>query len=52
MLIRNLGFEAPFARTTRDHSRILVRVPKDADRDKGEIRLLFVWARGPGGLKP
>ena len=49
VLIRNIGSEAKFAHASRDHSRILVRVPKDADRDHGEIRLLFGWARGLGG---
>jgi Tol biopolymer transport system component len=49
VLIRNVGFDALFAAATRDHSRILVRVPKDADKDRGEIRLLFGWARGLGG---
>ncbi len=45
-LIRNVGFDAPFAMATRDHSRILVRVPKDAEKDRGDIRLLFGWAKG------
>ena len=40
-----------FALATRDHSRILVRVPKDADKDRGEIRLLFGWAKGLGKSK-
>ena len=48
LLIRNIGFDALFATATRDHSRILVRVPKDADKDRGEIRLLFGWANGIG----
>jgi Tol biopolymer transport system component len=43
VLIRNVGFDAQFARATRDHSRILIRTMKDADRDKGEIKLLFGW---------
>jgi Tol biopolymer transport system component len=43
ILARNVGFDAPYARPTRDHSRIIVRVPKDAERDSGEIRLLFGW---------
>jgi len=51
VLIRNVGFDALFASATRDHSRILVRVPKDADKDRGEIRLLFGWARGLGGSR-
>ncbi len=51
VLIRNVGFDAQFALATRDHSRILIRVPKDADKDRGEIRLLFGWAKGLGGLK-
>jgi hypothetical protein len=46
ILIRNVGFDAPFARPTRDHSRILARVPKDVDKDRGDIRLLFGWAAG------
>jgi hypothetical protein len=45
-LIRNVGFDAMFAHAARDHSRILVRVPKDADKDRGEIKLLFGWAKG------
>jgi serine/threonine protein kinase len=45
VLIGNVGFDAKFAQATRDHSRILIRVPKDADQDKGEIRLLFGWPR-------
>jgi eukaryotic-like serine/threonine-protein kinase len=45
ILIRNVGFDARYARATADHSRILVRLPKDADKDKGEIRLLFGWSR-------
>ena len=51
VLIRNVGFDGLFASATRDHSRILVRVPKDADKDRGEIRLLFGWARGLGGSR-
>jgi hypothetical protein len=43
-LVNNVGFDAPFARPTRDHSRIVVRVPKDLEKDTGEIRLLFGWA--------
>ena len=46
ILIRNVGFDARYARATPDHSRILIRVPKDADKDRGEIRLLFGWAKG------
>jgi Tol biopolymer transport system component len=49
VLVRNVGFDAPYARATADHSRILVRVPRDADKDKGEIRLLFGWAK-PGAF--
>jgi Tol biopolymer transport system component len=45
VLIRNVGFDAEFTQATRDHSQILIRLPKDADKDKGEIRLLFGWAR-------
>jgi Tol biopolymer transport system component len=45
-LIRNVGFDARFVRATPDHSRILIRVPKDAEKDRGEIRLLFGWAEG------
>jgi hypothetical protein len=51
ILIRNVGFDAQFARATRDHSRVLVRVPKDADRDRGEIRLLAGWAVGVGARR-
>jgi len=43
--LRNVGFDARYARATPDHSRILVRLAKDAEKDKGEIRLLFGWAR-------
>ena len=46
ILIRNVGFDARYARATPDHSRILIRVPKDAEKDRGEIRLLFGWAKG------
>jgi len=46
VLVRNVGFDARFTRATRDHSRILVRLPKDAERDRGEIRLLFGWQKG------
>lgn len=49
VLIRNIGSEARYAHASRDHSRILVRVPKDADKDRGEIRLLFGWAKNLGG---
>ena len=52
VLIRNVGFDSRFARATRDHSRILIRAPKDADKDRGEIRLLFGWAKGLSALKP
>jgi Tol biopolymer transport system component len=51
ILIRNVGFDAQFARATRDHSRVLVRVPKDADKDRGEIRLLAGWAVGVGARR-
>ena len=46
ILVRNVGFDASNARAARDHSRILVRIQKDADKDRGEIRLLFGWPRG------
>jgi eukaryotic-like serine/threonine-protein kinase len=45
VLVRNVGFDVRYARATPDHSRILIRVPKDADKDHGEIRLLFGWAK-------
>jgi Tol biopolymer transport system component len=45
-LIRNVGLNARFARATRDHSRILIRMAKDADKDRGEIRLIFGWQKG------
>ena len=45
ILVRDVGFDARYARATSDHSRILIRVPKDADQDHGEMRLLFGWAR-------
>ena len=44
ILMRNVGFDARFARAMPDHSRILIRVPKDAEKDRREIRLLFGWA--------
>jgi serine/threonine protein kinase len=44
MLIRHVGIDAPYVRATPDHSRIVVRVRRDAEKDKGEIRLLFGWA--------
>jgi hypothetical protein len=40
ILVRNVGFDARYALATRDHSRFLIRVPKDIDKDRGEIRLL------------
>jgi hypothetical protein len=46
VILRNFGFEARFVTATRDHSRLLIRVPKGADKDHGEIRLLFGWAKG------
>lgn len=46
VLVRNVGFDGRFTRATRDHSRILVRLPKDAEKDRGEIRLLFGWQKG------
>ncbi|MEO7156329.1 MAG: protein kinase, partial [Vicinamibacterales bacterium] len=46
VLLRNIGVDAQFVAALRDHSRLLVRVPKDADKDHGEIRLLFEWAKG------
>jgi Tol biopolymer transport system component len=49
VLIRNVGLDARYARATGDHSRILTRTPKDADKDRGEIRLLFGWAGGLAG---
>ena len=44
LLVRGLGSVSYFASASGDHSRILVRVNPDAERDKGEIRLLFGWA--------
>ena len=41
--MRDVGFAAPYSATTRDHSRILIRVNPDAAKDKGEIQLLFGW---------
>ena len=49
VLVRSVGFDVQFAVATPDHSRILIRVPKDADKDHGEIRLLFGWAKGVAG---
>ena len=46
ILVRNVGFDARYALATRDHSRFLIRVPKDIDKDRGEIRLLSGWANG------
>jgi Tol biopolymer transport system component/predicted Ser/Thr protein kinase len=46
VLVRDVGFDAQFALATPDHSRIFVRLPKDADKDRGEMRLLFGWAAG------
>jgi eukaryotic-like serine/threonine-protein kinase len=46
VLVRNVGFDARYALATRDHSRLLIRVPKDVDKDRGEIRLLSGWANG------
>jgi len=43
---RDVGFDVQYALATPDHSRILVRLPKDADKDRGEMRLLFGWAAG------
>jgi Tol biopolymer transport system component len=45
ILIRNVAATS-FARPTRDHSHILIRVPRDAEKDTGEIRLLFDWQHG------
>jgi hypothetical protein len=47
-VLRRLGFDLRFARPTRDHSKILPRVAEDAEKDKGEIKLLFAWSK-PGG---
>jgi hypothetical protein len=46
VLVRNVGFDVQYALAPPDHSRILVRLPKDADKDRGEMRLLFGWAAG------
>ncbi len=46
VLIRNVGINARAARASRDHSRILIRMAKDADKDRGEIRLIFGWQKG------
>jgi Tol biopolymer transport system component len=43
VLVRGVGFAAPYSTARRDHSRILIRVSPDAARDKGEIRLVFGW---------
>jgi hypothetical protein len=48
ILIRDLGISAQLAIATRDHSTILVRVMADAERDRGEIQLLFGWNRDLG----
>jgi Tol biopolymer transport system component len=45
ILIKNVGFDVRFARATRDHSKVLIRVAKDAEKDKGEIKLLFGWTK-------
>jgi len=52
VLLRDIGFDVQFAVATRDHSRILVRVPKDAGKDRGEIRLLFGWTKNLRGREP
>jgi len=52
VLLHDIGFDVQFAVATRDHSRILVRVPKDADKDRGEIRLLFGWTKNLRGREP
>jgi serine/threonine protein kinase/Tol biopolymer transport system component len=44
VLLRDIGYAAPYSAATRDHSKILIRVSPDAAKDKGEIRLLFGWA--------
>ena len=46
VLVRDVDFGVQYALATPDHSRILVRLPKDADQDRGEMRLLFGWAAG------
>jgi Tol biopolymer transport system component len=46
VLVRDVGFDVQYALATPDHSRILVRLPKDADKDRGEMRILFGWAAG------
>ena len=46
VLVRNVGFDGQYTLANHDHSRILIRVAKDADKDRGEIRLLFGWANG------
>jgi Tol biopolymer transport system component len=43
VLVRDIGFAAPYSTATRDHARILIRVSPDAEKDKGEIRLMFSW---------
>ncbi len=48
ILVRDVGFDVQYALATPDHSRILVRLPKDADKDRGEVRLLFGWTAGLG----
>jgi hypothetical protein len=48
MVIRDVGSDAAYAQATPDHSRILVRVDPEADRDKAEIRLLFGWEKPLG----
>ena len=44
ILIRDVGYDAQYVCATPDHSRLLVRVNPDADKDRHEIRLLFGWA--------
>lgn len=43
ILVHDVGSAAKYSSATRDHARILIRVPPDAAKDKGEIRLLFGW---------
>ena len=44
VLIRDVGFDAHNASATPADSRILVGMQKAAEKDHGEIRLLFGWA--------
>ena len=51
VLIRDLGVAAQFAAANADHSRIVVRLDPGMAQDKGEMQLLFGWARGGSAIQ-